>query len=199
MTSTGSMSLSSHLTYIDRSEAFRARVRAGTRAPAPVRNDRIVSWGGTMGQRWNATIKAAGVSIPEGTVVLAVRLNEHGQRNVVLVEAYEGDQAAFASFPRLGHMLGATEIQICGAGGTMMERGRIARELGRHTRTDRTTLLTRPLVVAGAFDRRAIMATACAAAKARQARTGETWGACLSVALSGTWALAKSARFATSH
>ena len=193
------MSLSSHFTYIDRSEAHRARVRAGLRAPTPAYNPRIVSWGGTMGQRWNATIKAAGTSIPEGTVVLAVRLNEHGQRNVVLVEAYEGDRAAFASFPRLAQMLGATEIQICAAGGTMLERNRIVGELAWHARLNRTALLVRPLVVAGTFDRSAIMATACAAAKARQTITGETWGACLSVALKGVWSMAKAARLASAN
>ncbi|MCJ2074770.1 hypothetical protein MKK68_03770 [Methylobacterium sp. E-016] len=117
----------------------------------------------------------------------------------MLIEAYEGDRAAFASFPRLALMLGATEIQVCAAGGTMLERGRIARELAWHTRTDRAALLTRPLVAAGAFDRSAIMATACAAAKARQALTGEAWGVCLSAALTGTWALARAARLAAAH
>ena len=193
------MSISSLSRHIDRSEAFRARVRDGLRAEAPAYDPRIVSWGGSMSQRWNATIKAAGTSIPEGTVVLAVRLNAHGQRNVVLVEAYEGDRAEFASFPRLAQMLGATEIQICGAGGTMLERGRIARELARHARCDRPALLARPLVADGAFDRSAIMATACAAAKARQTLTGETWGACLSIALKGTWALARTTRLAAAH
>ena len=182
-----------------RTESYRSFSRSGIRGLAPVGDARIVSWGGSMGQRFNATIKPAGTSIPEGTVVLAVRCDEYGQRHALLVEAYEGDRVAFASFPRLAQMLGATELQICAAGGTMMERGRIARELARHTRTDRAALLARPLVVAGTFDRSAIMTTACATAKARQARTGETWAACLSVALRGTWALARVARLAAAH
>ena len=96
-------------------------------------------------------------------------------------------------------MLGATEIQICAAGGTVLERNRIVSELAWHARLDRTDLLARPLVVAGAFDLSAIMATACAVAKARGSRTGESWGACLSAALKGTWALARSARLASAH
>lgn len=193
------MSLTSLFRHIDRSEAHRARVRAGTRAPAPVYNPRIVSWAGSMSQRWNATVKAAGTSIPDGTVVIAVRRDEHGRGFALLIEAYEGDRAAFASFPRLALMLGATEIQICMAGGTMLERGRIARDLAWHARFDRAALLARPLIAAGAFDRSAIMATACAAAKARQSLTGETWGACLSAALKGTWQVAKAARLAAAH
>ena len=182
-----------------RTESYRSWSCSGISTLAPVPDERIVSWGRTMGQRWNATIKSAGTSVPEGIVVLAVRLNEYGQRSVVLVEAYEGDRANFASFPRLALMLGATEIQVCAAGGTMVERSRIARELARHARSDRAALLGRPLAVAGTFDRSAIMETACAAAKDRQVITGETWGVCLSAALTGTWALARAARLAAAH
>lgn len=52
----------------------------------------------------------------------------------------------------------------------------------------------RPFVVAGAYDRRAIMCSAVAAAKARRAVTGDTWRLCLSAALKGTWRAAKAAR-----
>jgi hypothetical protein len=51
-----------------------------------------------------------------------------------------------------------------------------------------------PLLVSGAFDRRAIMRLAVAAAKARRAVTGEGWRICVSAALQGTWRAAKVAR-----
>ena len=51
-----------------------------------------------------------------------------------------------------------------------------------------------PLLVSGAFDRRAIMRLAMAAAKARRAVTGEGWRICVSAALQGTWRAAKAAR-----
>lgn len=54
-------------------------------------------------------------------------------------------------------------------------------------------------VVAGRYDRRAIMAAAIVAAQARRAVTGEAWTVCLSAALKGTWAVAKAARLATAH
>ncbi|MER2265357.1 hypothetical protein [Methylobacterium oxalidis] len=54
-------------------------------------------------------------------------------------------------------------------------------------------------VVAGRYDRRAIMAAAIAAAQARRAVTGEAWGVCLSAALKGTWAVAKAPRLAAAH
>ena len=52
----------------------------------------------------------------------------------------------------------------------------------------------RPLVVSGAYDRRAIMCSAVAAANARRTVTGDTWRVCLSAALKGTWRAAKAAR-----
>jgi len=53
---------------------------------------------------------------------------------------------------------------------------------------------SRPLVTAGAYNRRAIMCMAIAAAKARRAITGEAWSLCISAALTGTWQAAKAAR-----
>lgn len=57
----------------------------------------------------------------------------------------------------------------------------------------------RPLVVAGKFDRSAIMAHAAAAAKLHQERTGSTWGDAMSVALKAAWQVAKRAQRAASH
>lgn len=51
-----------------------------------------------------------------------------------------------------------------------------------------------PLLVSGAFDRRAIMRLTAATAKARRAATGEAWHICISAALQGTWRAAKAAR-----
>lgn len=51
-----------------------------------------------------------------------------------------------------------------------------------------------PLLNSEAYDRRAIMRLAVAAAKARRAATGEGWRVCVSAALEGTWRAAKAAR-----
>lgn len=51
-----------------------------------------------------------------------------------------------------------------------------------------------PLLDSGAYNRRAIMRLAVAAAKARRATTGEGWRVCVSAALEGTWRAAKAAR-----
>lgn len=56
-----------------------------------------------------------------------------------------------------------------------------------------------PLVVAGQYDRSAIMQCAILAAKAHQRQYGSTWGTALSVALKATWQVAKAARPATAH
>lgn len=57
----------------------------------------------------------------------------------------------------------------------------------------------RPLVVAGRFDRAAIMAHAVAAAQAHQRRTGSTWGDAMSLCLRAAWQVAKAARRAAAH
>ncbi|MBK3400057.1 hypothetical protein [Methylobacterium ajmalii] len=62
-----------------------------------------------------------------------------------------------------------------------------------------TSAKRRPLVVAGAYDKAAIMAAAVAAARVHQGRTGSTWGEALSVTLKATWQLAKAARTARAH
>ncbi len=63
----------------------------------------------------------------------------------------------------------------------------------------RKAAVSQPLVVAGAYDRRAIMAAAVKAAQARRAVSGEAWGICLSSALKGVWQVAKAARLAKAH
>ncbi|TGD93743.1 hypothetical protein [Methylobacterium nonmethylotrophicum] len=62
-----------------------------------------------------------------------------------------------------------------------------------------TSAKRRPLVVGDTYDRAAIMAAACAAARNHQARYGGTWGEALSVTLKATWSLAKAARAAKAH
>lgn len=56
-----------------------------------------------------------------------------------------------------------------------------------------------PLVVAGQFDRRAIMAHAAAAAKLHQGRYGSTWADAMSVALKAAWQAAHMARSRVAH
>lgn len=60
----------------------------------------------------------------------------------------------------------------------------------------RTTI---PLVIAGSYNRRAIMTTAIAAARSRRACSGEAWSICLSAALKGVWQVAKAACLAKAH
>ncbi|TGE02008.1 hypothetical protein EU555_04675 [Methylobacterium nonmethylotrophicum] len=62
-----------------------------------------------------------------------------------------------------------------------------------------TSAKRRPLVVAGAYDKAAIMTAATAAAKNHQARFGCTWGEALSVTLKATWQLAKATRAVSVH
>lgn len=56
-----------------------------------------------------------------------------------------------------------------------------------------------PLVVAGAFNRSAIMQVAALAAKDHQRRYGSTWAEALSVSLKAVWQLARAARPRTAH
>ena len=192
------MPLTAHtLRWIDRDERHQARVRAGLRQPRPIRDLRISYWGGVF--RYAASVKPVGTSVPEGVVVLAVRRDEHDQVHAALIEAYEGDNGAFSPFPRLAYMLGATELQIFGHGETMLYRILAVDRLADNARFDRATLLSRPLLIAGRFDRSAIMATACAVAKGRRSLTGESWTTCRSAALKGVWKMAKTARLAAAH
>ncbi|MCJ2036412.1 hypothetical protein [Methylobacterium sp. J-068] len=61
------------------------------------------------------------------------------------------------------------------------------------------TKTRRPLVVAGKFDRAAIMAHAAAVAKAHQLRTACAWGEAMSVSLKAAWQVAKVAQRAAAH
>lgn len=56
-----------------------------------------------------------------------------------------------------------------------------------------------PLVIAGQFNRSAIMQVAALAAKDHQRLYGSTWAEALSVSLKATWQLAKAARPRASH
>ena len=51
----------------------------------------------------------------------------------------------------------------------------------------------------GTFDRSAIMRAATRAAQARMEVTGDAWGVCMSYALKGAWAAAKSSRAYRAH
>ena len=59
---------------------------------------------------------------------------------------------------------------------------------------------TAPLVNRdGTFDRSAIMRAAIRSAQARMEVTGDAWGVCMSIALKGAWAAAKSLRCYRAH
>lgn len=60
-------------------------------------------------------------------------------------------------------------------------------------------LTRRPLVVAGKFDRSAIMLAAAKAAHAHQERFGCSWAEAMSVALKAGWSAAKLARHMATH
>ncbi|MCJ2108236.1 hypothetical protein MKK70_23285 [Methylobacterium sp. E-041] len=51
----------------------------------------------------------------------------------------------------------------------------------------------------GSFDRSAIMRAAILSAQARLEVTGDAWGVCMSYALKGAWAAAKSSRADRAH
>ena len=51
----------------------------------------------------------------------------------------------------------------------------------------------------GAYDSSAIMTLAVEAAKAQQARTGQPWATCMSIALKGAWLAARDARARAAH
>lgn len=177
------------LRWIDRDTRRRNREAAGLRSALPVHDIRTRIWGGVF--RYTFSAKPVGVQVPEGCVVIAARRNEHGQYLPVLIKAFEGDRAGFASFPRLAHILGATELQIGLPHATMPERARCVSRLAPYGWQDLAALLSRPLVVAGRLDRSAIRATARAIAAARRAITGETEAACFIAALKGILRLAR--------
>lgn len=191
------MSLASLHRHIDRDNRRRERIAAGSIMARYVPQPDLAYLGGAH-IRHNAFIKARGAEIPAGVVVIAAR-RAGAYVYPLLIEAFEGDRAAFASFPRLAHMLGATELQLVPHIGVFRDRKRVAEDLEPVAKFSRTALLSRPLAPAGAYDRSAIMATACAVAKARQGLTGEAWGVCLSAALKGVWTLAHAARIAAAH
>ena len=58
---------------------------------------------------------------------------------------------------------------------------------------------TRPLIVAGRYDRAAIMAAACKAATGIQERCGVSRAEAMSSALKATWQVAKAAHRAAAH
>lgn len=58
---------------------------------------------------------------------------------------------------------------------------------------------TRPLVVAGPYNRAAIMAAACKAASSIQERCGVSRAEAMSSALKATWQVAKAAHRAAAH
>jgi hypothetical protein len=58
---------------------------------------------------------------------------------------------------------------------------------------------TRPLVVAGRYDRAAIMAAACKAATGIQERCGVSRAEAMSSALKATWQVARAAHRAAAH
>ncbi len=58
---------------------------------------------------------------------------------------------------------------------------------------------SRPLVVAGRFDRAAIMAAACRGATGLQERLGLSRREAMSTAFKATWQVARMARSATAH
>jgi hypothetical protein len=58
---------------------------------------------------------------------------------------------------------------------------------------------TRPLAIAGRYDRAAIMAAACAAAAGIQERCGVSRAEAMSSALKATWQVAKAAHRAAAH
>lgn len=185
-----------------REEACATR-RAREAAPA-VREEKLsgrilTSWRGQSGKRYLAEVRGLdaieALSMP--VVVLAVHRNAAGTATLVSVAAIKS-ATALAGFGDLARMAGATEIHVHTLAIDAAARAAIFRDLAPGA-AYRPAAGRAPLAVAGRYDRRAIMAAACAVARVRQGLTGEAWGACMGAALRGAWAAARAARLASAH
>ena len=168
---------------------------------ADVREQRLsgglFSWRGVSNTRYTTRQKARDV-LPVGAVVLAVVRNEVGLASLVAVAAFEGDAAEFVAFRARAHAAGATELQIHTLSESAAARAAMVADLAPGARVA-APAPTAALVRDGAYDRRAIMAAACTAAKARQVATGEAWAICIGPALKAAWIQARAARAAAQH
>lgn len=167
---------------------------------ADVREQRLsggrFSWRGVSNRRFVTTLKPREL-MPLGSVVLAVSRNEVGLASLVAVAAFEGDAAAFLAFRAQAHAAGACELQIHTLADTAADRAAMVADLLPGAKLK---VIAAPAPAAtAAYDRKAIMAAACAAAKARRAETGEAWTACLGPALKAAWSEARAARAAAQH
>lgn len=167
---------------------------------ADVREQRLTggrsSWRGVSNRRFVTTVKPRDL-MPIGSVVLAVSRNEVGLASLVAVAAFEGDAAAFLAFRAQAHAAGACELQIHTLAETPAARAAMVADLlpGAKLKAIAAPAPAAP----AAYDRKAIMAAACAAARARRAATGEAWTACLGPALKAAWSEARAARAAAHH
>ncbi|TXN23193.1 hypothetical protein [Methylobacterium sp. WL9] len=129
-----------------------------------------------------------------GPVVLVAIRRVPGRVDTLGVEAFEPENAAcLSAWISRATVARDVELLACSTIGSRIERATVAADL-----TDKPARAS-AFVVAGQYDRRAIMAAAIASAKTIRAATGSTWGVCLSAALRDVWEAAKAARLAAAH
>lgn len=167
---------------------------------ADVREQRLTggrsSWRGVSNRRFVTTVKPRDL-MPVGSVVLAVSRNEVGLGSLVAVAAFEGDEASFLAFRAQAHAEGACELQIHTLADTAADRAAMVADLLPGAKVK--AIAAQAPAAPAAYDRKAIMVAACAAAKVRRAATGEAWTACLGPALKATWSEARAARAAAQY
>lgn len=174
-------------------EAFRPRATVAT-------NGRFVSWrgrsaAGTVARSYLFTVVTAADRrrLNAGPVVLIAMRTGTGE--IAGIEAFEvEDTARLNAWIDRAAVAPGIRLQALAAAGTRAARAAIVADLSVIAPRTR-----RALVVAGQFDRAAIMTTAAAAARAHHSRKGGTWAEAMSIALRAVWRAAKADRLALAH
>lgn len=127
-------------------------------------------------------------------VLVAMRTTADGTAEIAGVEAFEIENRARLNAWIDRATVAGVQLQAHTGAGTRAARAAIVADLSVDAPRARQAL-----IVAGRFDRAAIMITAVAAARAHQTRHGGTWAAAMSVGLRAVWAGAKADRAAMAH
>jgi len=174
-------------------EAFRPRATVTT-------NGKAVSWRGrpgadTVARSYLFTVVTAADRrrLNAGPVVLIAMRTGTGE--IAGIEAFEvEDTARLNAWIDRAAVAPGIQLQALTTAGTRAARAAIVADLSVTAPRAR-----RALIVAGQFDRAAIMITAAAAARAHQSRKGGTWAEAMSIALRTVWQAAKADRLAMAH
>jgi len=174
-------------------EPFRPRATVTT-------NGKFVSWrgrpaAGTVARSYLFTVVTAADRrrLNAGPVVLIAMRTGTGE--IAGIEAFEvEDTARLNAWIDRAAVAPGIQLQALTTAGTRAARAAIVADLSVTAPRAR-----RALIVAGQFDRAAIMNTAATAARAHQSRKGGTWAEAMSIALRAVWQAAKADRLAMAH